>query len=140
MSRCLDTDTLATVGQALEWDIDEPLRHLLECEACRVSVAALAGVQQALAQEAPADQELVQRIMNTMAEPGPAPADRPFPAKTVWLLNGAMAAITVLAVAGAAALRTGAPAPSWAAVGAALVVAGGYVWWEYRKYSVGGTA
>ncbi len=140
MSSCLDSDTLASIGQALEWDIEEPLRHLLECDTCRESVAILAGAQRVLAQEAPADPALVDRIMNTMTEPVAAATGQPRTATAVWLLNGGMAALTVLAVVGAAALQTGGPPPGWAAVGAALVVAGGYVWREYRTDSLGGTA
>ena len=132
MSSCLDTDTLATIGQALDWNLDESLRHLLECEPCRESVAALASVQRTLAHEEPAAPVLVERIMSLMAEPVATSTERPR-SNAIWLLNGGMAALTVLAVAGGAALQTGAPPPGWAAVGAALVVAGGYVWWGGRS-------
>ena len=135
MSSCLDSDTLASIGQALEWDIEEPLRHLLECDTCRESVAILAGAQRVLAQEAPADPALVDRIMNTMTEPVAAATGQPRAATAVWLLNGGMAALTVLAVAGAATLQTGGPPPGWAAVGGAVATAGFYLLRERRVRS-----
>lgn len=132
MSSCLDSDTLASIGQALEWDVDKPLRHLLECDTCRESVAILAGAQRVLAQEAPADPALVERIMNSMTEPVAAATGQPRAVTAVWLLNGGMAALTVLALAGAAALQTGGSPPGWAAVGGAVAAAGFYLLRERR--------
>ncbi len=39
---CLDTDTLASVAAAVEWDVPERLRHLAGCKACRTRLVELA--------------------------------------------------------------------------------------------------
>jgi hypothetical protein len=41
MSRCPDTDTILTIGDALHWDVQEGLRHLQTCEDCRSQIDVL---------------------------------------------------------------------------------------------------
>lgn len=42
---CLDTDSLASVGEALAWRVPERLDHLAACGTCRGELLALAGLR-----------------------------------------------------------------------------------------------
>ncbi len=42
---CLDTDTLTSVGAALEWQVPERLEHLAGCAGCRAGLVELARLR-----------------------------------------------------------------------------------------------
>ncbi len=132
MTDCVDSDTLTAVGQALDWDVDEPLDHLGTCQSCRATLATLAATRQALANEEVVAPELVDRIMtqlpvNQAEEPGSARTWNP-----VVVLNAGLVMITTMAVAVMAAAQSGGPLPSWPVAAAGLVAAMGYVSWQRR--------
>ncbi len=132
MTDCLDSDTLIAVGQALDWNVDEPLDHLGACTSCRASLATLAATRQALAREEPVDADLVDRIMRQLPvhqaeEPGFARTWNP-----VVVLNAGLVMITTMGVAVLAAGQSGGPLPGWPVAVAGLVAAIGYVSWQRR--------
>ena len=132
MTDCVDSDTLTAVGQALDWDVDEPLDHLGTCQSCRATLATLAATRQALANEEVVAPELVDRIMtqlpvNQAEEPGSARTWNP-----VVVLNAGLVMITTMAVAVMAAAQSGGPLPGWPVAAAGLVAAIGYVSWQKR--------
>ncbi len=49
MSRCLETDTLVSVGAALEWNTEEGLRHIAECGPSREQLREMADLSGDLA-------------------------------------------------------------------------------------------
>ena len=132
MTNCLDIDTLAAVGQALDWNIDERLDHLVECPSCRESLATLAATRHALGREEVIAPELVDRIMtalpvNQAGEPGSARKWNP-----VVIFNGGLVMITTMALAVMATAQSGGPLPGWPVSVAGLVAAMGYVSWQMR--------
>ena len=136
MTDCLDSDTLAAVGQALDWDVDEPLDHLCTCQSCRVSLATLAATRHALAEEELVARELVDRIMTQLPVDQ---AEKPGSARTwkpVMVLNAGMVMITTMAVAAMAAAQSGGPLPSWPVAAAGLVAAMGYLSWQRRPEGI----
>ncbi len=132
MTDCLDIDTLAAVGQALDWTINERLDHLVECPSCRESLATLAATRHALTKEEVVAPELVDRIMtalpvNQAEEPGSARKWNP-----VVILNAGLVMITTMALAVMATAQSGGPLPGWLVSVAGLVAAMGYVSWQMR--------
>ncbi len=132
MTNCLDIDTLAAVGQALDWNIDERLDHLVECPSCRESLATLAATQHALGKEEVVAPELVDRIMtalpvNQAEEPRSTRKWNP-----VVIFNGGLVMITTMALAVMATAQSGGPLPGWPVSVAGLVAAMGYVSWQMR--------
>ncbi len=130
MTDCLDSDTLTAVGQALDWDVDEPLDHLGACASCRASLATLAATRHALAKEELVAPELVDRIMTQLPvhqaeESGSARTWNP-----VVVLNAGLVMITTMAVAAMAAAQSGGPLPGWPVAAAGLAAGIGYVSWQ----------
>jgi anti-sigma factor RsiW len=132
MTDCLDSDILTAVGQALDWDVDEPLDHLGTCQSCRATLATLAATRNTLARQVAVDPKLVDRIMtqlpvNRTEGPGSARAWKP-----VMVFNAGMVMITTMAVAVMAAAQTSGPLPGWPVAAAGLVSAVGYLSWQRR--------
>ena len=132
MTDCLDIDTLAAVGQALDWNIDERLDHLVECPTCGETLATLAATRHALGEEEVVAPELVDRIMtalpvNQAEEPGSARKWNP-----VVIFNAGLVMITTMALAVMATAQSGGPLPGWPVSVAGLVAAMGYVSWQMR--------
>lgn len=138
MTDCLDTDTLAAVGQALDWNVDQRLDHLVGCPSCRELLTTLAAARHALAQEEVVDPELVDSIMASF----PSRSDtRPFPGLTspgpVGLVNGLMVAVLTVVISGMAALQSAGPAPGLPSIVAGLLVGVAYWWWNERRLAAG---
>lgn len=125
MTRCLDTDTLATVGAALEWDVEAGARHLLGCASCQDTLRQLASAHAALAEEVPPRAGFIEDVMRAL------PVDEPEPVATGWkvadLVNPALAAVTALAVIVAGA-GDALSAPAVPMVAAAFVALGTALW------------
>ncbi len=51
MNRCLDGDTLVSLGAALDWDTDEGLRHVVDCQSCQHQLRQLAELHRDLTEE-----------------------------------------------------------------------------------------
>jgi anti-sigma factor RsiW len=62
MSECLGTDAILAIGDALDWDISEGLRHLETCGECRTRLEALRLTRLAFVETEPVDPALVRRI------------------------------------------------------------------------------
>ncbi len=132
MTDCLDIDTLAAVGQALDWNINERLDHLVECPSCRESLATLAATRRALGKEEVVAPELVDRIMTALPV---NQAEEPVSARKwnpVVFFNAGLVMITTMALAVMATAQSGGPLPAWPVSVAGLVAAMGYVSWQMR--------
>ena len=62
MSECLDADALVTIGQALDWRVEEGLTHLRKCEDCRAQLETLQLTREGLLASAPVEPETLQRV------------------------------------------------------------------------------
>ncbi|MCH7475723.1 MAG: hypothetical protein IIA27_13775 [Gemmatimonadetes bacterium] len=51
MNRCLDEDTLVSLGAALDWDPDEGLRHVVDCQSCQQQLRQLSQLHRDLTEE-----------------------------------------------------------------------------------------
>lgn len=51
MNRCLDEDTLVSLGAALDWDTDEGLRHVVDCQSCQQQLRQLSELHRDLTEE-----------------------------------------------------------------------------------------
>lgn len=66
MSHCLDTDTLVSLGAALDWDTEGPLRHLSECKTCQEQLGHLASIHNDLAAETEPEPGFTDRVLRTL--------------------------------------------------------------------------
>ena len=132
MTDCLDSDILTAVGQALDWDVDEPLDHLGTCQSCRATLATLAATRNTLAREVAVDPELIDRIMTQLPVHQAEESRSARTWKPVMVLNAGMVMITTMGVAAMAGAQSGGPLPGWPVAMAGLVAAMGYVSWQRR--------
>ncbi len=63
MNRCLDLDRLVSIGSAVDWQVDELLDHLHDCNNCREELGRLASVRGALGAEETPRPEFVDDVM-----------------------------------------------------------------------------
>jgi predicted anti-sigma-YlaC factor YlaD len=68
MKTCPETDTIVTIGAALNWNVAAGLRHLQECADCRARIDALLAARRALAEASPLDEAIVFRIATALQE------------------------------------------------------------------------
>jgi hypothetical protein len=62
MTNCPGTDALATIAGALEWDVEQGLKHLSSCEACSEELRALRDVRVAYDEREAVPESVVSRI------------------------------------------------------------------------------
>lgn len=62
MSRCLDADALLAIGEALDWDVTDGLRHVQECAECRAQIDVLRLTRASLAETESVDPVVLQRV------------------------------------------------------------------------------
>ena len=125
MKSCLDLDTLTSIGQALDWDVDQ-LSHVSECADCRGRLEQLAGIRADLSREQPVRPGFSAGVMAAVEVEAAKGA-----ATMGWAqwLNPVLAAFAAVAVASAAR-----PAP-WALLGSAIA-ASIFVLWRERAGDV----
>ena len=51
MNRCLEGNTLVSLGAALDWDTDEGLRHVVDCQSCQQQLRQLSELHRDLTEE-----------------------------------------------------------------------------------------
>ncbi len=98
---CFDTDSLASVGEALAWRLPDRLDHLAACATCRRALLELAGLRRDLLDVPVADGLGVPRAGSaaTLVSPWPASTARAVRART--RLTGALAAGATFVIAAA---------------------------------------
>jgi anti-sigma factor RsiW len=62
MSECLGADAMIAIGDALNWDVAEGLRHLETCSECRTRLEGLRLTRLAFVETEPVDPAVVRRI------------------------------------------------------------------------------
>ena len=68
MSNCPGTDALATIAGALEWEVDEGLKHLTSCTACGEQLRALRDVHSAYEAHEPVPESVLARVNAVIAD------------------------------------------------------------------------
>ncbi len=68
MNDCPDTDTLVSLGTVTRWELEETLRHLLECEVCLERIRGLEPIGEALSAEEAVGEGVVEGIMASIQE------------------------------------------------------------------------
>ncbi len=101
MSHCPDVDQLLSVANALDWQVQEGLEHLRECERCGDYFAQLASVHAVLEARTEPRAGFADEVMRSL--PDAEPATRRWIATTLSVVNPALAAFTTLFVLGLAA-------------------------------------
>jgi hypothetical protein len=130
----LNEDTLLSIGQALEWDLEEPLRHLHGCARCQETLAGLRELNRVLDRRETVDPELTARVMTALEEEMAAEAFAAVPRRTPeadrWIRIVAAATMAFMTLAVAAAMQGAGTIAVWPALllallaGAAAAVAG----------------
>lgn len=72
MSECPGTDALTTIASALDWDVENGMRHLNSCAACAEQLRALQITRESYEESAEIGRQDVDRILRTVS----AAADR----------------------------------------------------------------
>jgi hypothetical protein len=62
MTECVGTDALLTIGDALEWNVAEGIRHVETCDECRAELEAMRLTRAALRETEALDAAVVDRI------------------------------------------------------------------------------
>ena len=99
MKECFDTDTIVTIGNALNWEVAEGMRHLQTCDECRARTKALQTAHTALTETEAVDDAVVDRIdalllAETRSERARVRSSR----RRVNVIETVMAGITALVV------------------------------------------
>ena len=134
MKSCLNEDTLLSIGRALEWDLEEGLRHLHGCDRCGDTLADLRNLDRLLDRREAVDPELTARVMTAleaeMAAEAFAAVLRRTPVAARWIRFVAAATTALVTLVVAAALQGNDPVAVWPAfllallAGAAAAAAG----------------
>jgi hypothetical protein len=75
-SECLDADAILALGHALDWKVEEGLRHLRTCGDCRAQLETLQRTHEELTASTPVDPKTLQRISAALQEASRVESDR----------------------------------------------------------------
>jgi hypothetical protein len=67
-SECLDADAILALGHALDWKVEEGLRHLRSCGDCHAQLQILQRTREELLASTPVDLKTLQRISAALQE------------------------------------------------------------------------
>lgn len=141
MNSCLHEDSLLTIGQALEWEVDEGLRHLHDCERCKKMLEDLSGLNRLLKGQEPIDPKIMDRVTGALEREMAAEkmANQPLasPVAERWIRFLASATIAFVIMMVAAALRGEGATAIWTAALLALLAgaAAGVIGDRGQRYS-----
>jgi hypothetical protein len=108
MTRCPGTDALTTIASALEWDVEDGMRHLSSCAACAAQLHALQATHEAFEETSEVAGADVDRIMSAIAQQAEQEHTRGRRAQTLGdVIEALLAGATAVTVVSA----SGAPAP-----------------------------
>ena len=67
MKECPNIDSLTTIGAALDWDVDNHLRHLISCQHCAEQLRLLQSTHHSFAIEETVSDDVVAKIAHLMS-------------------------------------------------------------------------
>ncbi len=135
MSRCLDMDSLVTIGAALDWKAEEALHHLMECENCQVQLRQLTALHDALAEKAEPAPGFSDEVVGTLVRQEVRTPARSWTSRLVEFLNPALAGLTVFFAIGFVASEQSTMLLGAPTFFASLLVAGLTGWWNWSHRS-----
>lgn len=135
MKSCLDIDQLVSLGSALDWDPEEGLLHLAECDRCRTQLNELAALQHALVGQIQPEPGFSDRVVGSVLRKPHRNRARSFRIGIVGVVNAALAGlVSFFAIAlGMAGLSQTAVEPP--GVIASLIAAASTLWWNGTQRS-----
>lgn len=129
MNSCLSEDTLLRIGEALDWELEEPLRHLHHCGRCRETLADLRELSRVLERREGMNPALTARVMTAleaeMAAEALVAVPHGMPASERWIRFVTTATMAFVAIAVAAAMQSGGTIAVWPALLLALLAGAG---------------
>ena len=129
MNGCLDSDTLVALNEALDWKVEDALRHVMACEDCQDQLRRLAMLHGVLNDQLEPPPGFTERVvLGLQLSEQIIPSARRWP--FVGLLNAVLASATTFF---AVALSAGGTSPVTLGVPAILVsvaAATATVWWS----------
>lgn len=99
MTACLNADALVAIGDALQWEVSEGLRHLEACEECRVQLEVLRLTRAGLFDSEPVDAAVLARVSGALNRTA-STERRQVRLRERWVQagEGALAGVTALIV------------------------------------------
>ena len=131
MSRCLEADVLVSVGTSLDWQPEQALQHLTDCEECRGRLRQLAALHDALAGELEPTRDFTDSVMQSLVKDSVARSSDNRRVGLPILINPALAAATAFFVVALARAGESLPQQGTSLFVAALLVAIGTLWWNW---------
>jgi hypothetical protein len=127
MSQCLSADAIVSIGDALQWDVQQGLQHLQACEECRAQIDALRLTRSSFAEAEPVDEGVLRRITAAVGDAARDERERTR-SRTAWTqaFEAAMAGVTALMIVVSARIPVDSVAIAVVAfgLGAGLLVGG----------------
>jgi hypothetical protein len=127
MTGCPDTDAILTIGDALNWDVAEGLRHLDSCDECRTQLEVLRLTRVGFSEAEPVDAEVLRRISAALGAAARRERSqvrlRERVTYSIEVFMAGVTALIILVSTGIEIQSIGAGA-LWFAVGAALMAGG----------------
>ena len=129
MNGCLDSDTLVALNEALDWKVEDALRHVMACEDCQDQLRRLAMLHGVLNDQLEPPPGFTERVvLGLQLSEQIIPSARRWP--FIGLLNAVLASATTFF---AVALSAGGTSPVTLGIPAILVsvaAATATVWWS----------
>ena len=111
MTNCPGTDALATIAGALEWDVEQGIKHLSTCETCARNLHALRSVHDTYDVREEVPETVLTRISATITESAQQERARGKRVQSLGdVIEAALAGLTALVVVNTGGLEVGAAA------------------------------
>ncbi len=132
MNGCLDSDTLVALNEALDWKVEDALRHVMACGDCQEQLRRLAMLHGVLNEQLAPPPRFAERVvLGLQLSEQILPSARRWP--FIGLLNAVLAGVTTFFAVALSAGGTGGTSPVTVGVPVILVsvaAATATVWWS----------
>jgi hypothetical protein len=109
MTSCPGTDALATIAGALEWDVEQGIKHLSRCETCASNLHALRSVHEAFDVREEVPESVVASIAGAITQSARRERARGKRVQSLGdVIEATLAGFTALAVVNTGGLEVGA--------------------------------
>lgn len=140
MSDCFDLDDLVTLNATLGWMPKERLRHLSECEVCRLKLEEIGALHEALDAAIEPRPGFTDRVVRSLTGEAAGRTTREAvgrrPSWLVRFVNPTLAGLTAFFALALAAGSSGSPGPGLPTLLASALVAAITLWWDQRRGAI----